>query len=102
MTCLSFAADGTLWVGTKVGAARRWPNGEWNYRMGPRWMIGDEVIDILAESDGSAYILTANSLTHLFTRKMTLREKAKHYDAIAQSAACSPRRGDKLQSARRE
>lgn len=85
VTCLSFAEDGTLWVGTKVGAARRWPNRQWNYRMGPRWMIGDEVIDILATSDGGAYILTANSLTHLFTRKMTLREKARHYDAIAQA-----------------
>jgi hypothetical protein len=85
VTCLSFADDGTLWVGTKVGAARRWPNGEWNYRMGPRWMVGDEVVDILADADGGAYILTANSLTHLFTRKMTLREKAKHYDAIARA-----------------
>ena len=85
VTCLSFAADGTLWVGTKVGAARRQSNGEWNYRMGPRWMIGDEVIDIVATSDSSAYILTAKSVTHLFTRKMTLREKAKHYDAIAQA-----------------
>jgi hypothetical protein len=85
VTCLSFADDGTLWVGTKVGAARRWPNGEWNYRMGPRWMAGDEVIDIVADADGSAYILTENSLTHLFTRKMTLREKAKHYDAIARA-----------------
>jgi hypothetical protein len=85
VTCLSFADDGTLWVGTKVGAARRWPNGEWNYRMGPRWMIGDEVIDIVAAPEGSAYILTKRSLTHLYTRKMTLREKARHYDAIAQA-----------------
>ena len=85
VTCLSFAADGTLWVGTKVGAARRWPNGEWNYRMGPRWMIGDEVIGIVAASEGGAYILTPKSVTHLFTRKMTLREKAKHYDAIVQA-----------------
>jgi hypothetical protein len=85
VTCLSFSADGTLWVGTKIGAARRWPNGEWNYRMGPRWMIGDEVIDVLATSQGGAYILTQKSLTHLFTRKMTLREKAKHYDAIARA-----------------
>ena len=85
VTCLSFAADGTLWVGTKVGAARRRPNGEWNYRMGPRWMIGDEVIDIVAASEGGAYILTPKSVTHLFTRKMTLREKAKHYDAIVQA-----------------
>jgi hypothetical protein len=53
--------------------------------MGPRWMIGDEVIDILAGPDGSAYILTAKSLTHLFTRRMTLREKAKHYDAIVRA-----------------
>jgi hypothetical protein len=85
VTCLSFAADGTLWVGTKVGAARRWPSGEWNYRMGPRWLIGDEVLDIVAAPDGSGYILTAHSLTHLYTRKMTLREKARHYDAIAQA-----------------
>jgi hypothetical protein len=48
-------------------------------------MIGDEVIDILAAPEGGAYILTANSLTHLFTRKMSLREKAKHYDAIVQA-----------------
>lgn len=85
VTCLSFADDGTLWVGTKVGAARRHPNGEWNYRMGPRWMIGDEVLDIIAEPEGAAYILTADSITHLFARKMTLREKAKIYDAIAQA-----------------
>ena len=85
VNCLSFAADGSLWVGTKVGAARRQPDGKWNYRMGPRWMNGDEVIDILAESDGAAYILTADSVTHLFTRRMTLREKAKHYDAIVQA-----------------
>jgi Two component regulator propeller len=85
VTCLSFADDGTLWVGTKVGAARRWPNGEWNYRMGPRWMVGDEVTDILAAPDGGAFILTADSLTHLFTRKMTLREKAKHYDEIVRA-----------------
>jgi hypothetical protein len=85
VTCLSFDKDGTLWVGTKVGAARRWPNGEWSYRMGPRWMIGDEVIDILATENGGAYILTKKSLTHLFTRKMTLREKAKHYDALARA-----------------
>ncbi|HEY3394053.1 MAG TPA: two-component regulator propeller domain-containing protein [Lacipirellulaceae bacterium] len=85
VTCLSFAADGTLWVGTKVGAARRRPSGEWNYRIGPRWMVGDEVIDVLATSQGGAYILTRKSLTHLFTRKMTLREKAIHYDAIARA-----------------
>jgi Two component regulator propeller len=85
VTCLSFDTDGSLWVGTKIGAARRWPNGEWNYRMGPRWMIGDEVVDVLAMSQGGAYILTQKSLTHLFTRKMTLREKAKHYDAIARA-----------------
>jgi hypothetical protein len=85
VTCLSFDTDGTLWVGTKVGAARRWPNGQWNYRMGPRWMIGDEVIGIMATSQGGAYILSNKSLTHLFTRKMTLREKAKHYDAIARA-----------------
>jgi hypothetical protein len=85
VTCLSFDGDGTLWVGTKVGAARRWPDGQWNYRMGPRWMIGDEVIDILAAPDGAAYILTAKGVTHLFTRKMTLREKARHYDAIVQA-----------------
>jgi hypothetical protein len=85
VTCLSFDADGTLWVGTKLGAARRWPNGQWNYRMGPRWMVGDEVIDIVALPEGSAYVLTAKSLTHLFTRRMSLREKAKHYDAIVQA-----------------
>jgi hypothetical protein len=85
VTCLSFDKDGTLWVGTKVGAARRWPYGQWNYRMGPRWMIGDDVIDVLATENGGAYILTARSLTHLATREMTLREKAKHYDAIARA-----------------
>jgi hypothetical protein len=85
VTSLSFDADGTLWVGTQIGAARRWPSGQWNYRMGPRWMIGNEVLDIVAAPQGSAYILTAKSLTHLFTRRMTLREKAKHYDAIVQA-----------------
>ncbi len=84
VTCLSFAPDGTLWVGTKIGAARRNKDGQWNYRMGPRWMIGDEVLDIAAIENGGAWILTKESLTHLVPKKMTLRQKAKIYDEITQ------------------
>jgi len=80
VTSLSFASDGTLWVGTAVGAARRSPEGQWNYRMGPRWMVGDRVVDVAATDEGGAWILTDESLTHLFTRTMTLRQKAQTYD----------------------
>lgn len=85
VTCLSFAPDGALWVGTRSGAARRNLGGDWSYRAGPRWMLGDEVLDIVATPERGAYILTSDSLTHVFTRPMTLREKARHYDAIAQA-----------------
>ncbi len=83
-TSLSFAPDGTLWVGTAVGAARRSSEGHWSYRMGPRWMVGDQVLAVEALENGGAWILTRDSLTRIFTRRLTLREKAKIYDQITQ------------------
>lgn len=84
-TALSFAPDGTLWVGTKFGAARRKTDGDWDYRAGPRWMIGDEVLDVAAFGEqGAAWILTDKSLTLLQPIRMTLREKARILDEITQ------------------
>lgn len=84
-TSISFASDGGMWVGTAVGAAYRSPSGDWSYRMGPRWMAGDKVLDVAAFDDGGAWILTAKSLTRVEPRRMTLREKAKIYDDITQA-----------------
>ena len=77
--CGDAAPDGTLWLGSKQGAAclRR---GKWEYYGGPRYLLSDEVIAVAAEDDGGAWIATTGGLTHVTRADMTLLEKAERFE----------------------
>jgi hypothetical protein len=72
--------DGEVWFGTRIGAIRF--NGtNWTYRQGRRWLAHDEVRDIAVCAQGHSWFATANGVTVIERRLMTLAQKAQHYEA---------------------
>ncbi|RAJ11490.1 ligand-binding sensor domain-containing protein [Arenibacter echinorum] len=74
------APDGKMWVGTEYGITRFVP-GEKDYsvRLGRRWLVSDEVRDIAFDQQGNAWIATANGVSAIKNRKMTLATKADYF-----------------------
>lgn len=68
------------WFGTSKGVIQLRRNGDFAYRQGPRWLPDDHVNDILAMSDGSAWVATKGGVAHIYFEPMTLAEKAEHYE----------------------
>lgn len=82
--CVTPASDGSVWVGTRLGAMR-YDGQRWSLRHSRRWLVSDDVRDIVFDGDGTAWIATDQGVSAIKTRKMTLAEKASHYDAICQA-----------------
>jgi hypothetical protein len=79
-TCLCTAADGSIWMGTHVGAIR-FDGQHWFYRQGKRWLPSDEVRDIAVDPSGSVWIATAEGISKIHYQWMTLAEKAEFYES---------------------
>ena len=79
MTAIAGAADGTIWFGTRIGAIR-FDGTSWAYRQGKRWLPHDEVRDVALDKDGNAWIATAEGISFIHFKPMTLAEKAKFYE----------------------
>ncbi|MGC9320236.1 MAG: hypothetical protein ACP5KN_19540, partial [Armatimonadota bacterium] len=69
--CGSVGPDGTLWLGGRQGAVCL-RHGRWEYYAGPRYLPADEVIDLAAGPEGSAWIATAEGLAHITRATLTL------------------------------
>lgn len=85
--CGSIAADGTLWLGSRQGAACL-RKGAWEYYAGPRYLLSDEVIDIAAEPEGGAWIATSEGVTHVSRVELTLEEKAERFEQRVRARHC--------------
>jgi hypothetical protein len=72
--------DGSLWFGSKVGAFMLRKDGKFNYYASERWIPGDEVKHISRGDGNSILILTTKGLGKIVFEKMTLHDKAVHYD----------------------
>jgi len=72
--------DGRMWVGTNYGITRFTP-GEKNYsvRLSKRWLMSDEVRDIAFDKEGFAWIATANGVSAIKHRTLTLEQKADFF-----------------------
>lgn len=79
--CLAFAPNGDLWAGTPEGACRL-RNGKWSYFWGKRWLPGNRVYAIAVDSQNRAWIATDKGVACIESVKMTLREKAEHYEKL--------------------
>ncbi len=79
--CLAFAPNGDLWLGTPEGACRL-RDGKWSYFWGKRWLPDNRVQAIAVDSRNRAWIATTNGLACIESVRMTLREKAEHYERL--------------------
>ncbi|RTE55256.1 regulator [Arenibacter aquaticus] len=72
--------DGRMWIGTQYGLTRFTP-GETSYsvRLGRRWLVSDQVRDIAFDTQGNAWIATANGVSAIKVREMTLADKADYF-----------------------
>ncbi len=71
--------DGTLWVGTSIGAARFDGKG-WEYLQSRRYLADDRVLSIAVAPDGSAWFGTPGGVSHVEYKMMTLAEKAAFFE----------------------
>jgi len=81
ITCVR-AIGGALWFGTPRGAFAVQPNGRIDYYASRRWLPDDNVQDIAPGPDGSVLVLTATGLSQIRFTRMTLAEKAAHFERI--------------------
>lgn len=76
------AVGDVVWFGTPSGAFSRQPDGRIDYYASRRWLLDDNVLDIWPGEDGSVLILSRHGLNILHFRKMTLAQKAEHFDRL--------------------
>jgi Two component regulator propeller len=78
-TCVKKSFDGTMWVGTKVGVARFFPDGKHSLLFSRRWLMDDHVNDIAFDKDGNAWIATEQGVSAIKKKWMTLDTKQDYY-----------------------
>jgi hypothetical protein len=72
--------DGNLWFGSTRGAFRLRKDGKFDYYASERWIPSDYVIEIVKGPDHSVLILTDKGIGQIFSKSMTLNEKALFYE----------------------
>ncbi len=82
--CLAHAPNGDVWGGTTLGAWRL-RNGEWRYFWGKRWMPGNHVNAITVDKASAAWLSTDGGIAKIEENRVTLAEKAAHYEEITQA-----------------
>lgn len=86
---LTFAPDGTLWIGTGRGAVQ-YKEGRWALRHSRRWLLSDDVRDIAVDREGTAWIATAEGVSAIRRRSMTLQQKAGYFQDILEKRHIRP------------
>jgi len=82
-TCIKKSADGTMWVGTKIGVVRFYANGKHSLRFSRRWLINDHVNDIAFDNNGDAWIATEQGVSAIKKKLMSLESKQNYfYDVL--------------------
>lgn len=79
--CMVFAPNGDLWAGTPEGACRL-RDGKWSYFWGRRWLPGNQVYAIAIDRQNRAWLATDGGVACIESVRMTLQEKAAHYERI--------------------
>lgn len=80
--CIQKAPDGTMWIGTDRGIIRYIKDGSLSLRHSRRWLLCDKVRDIAFDGDGNAWIATAQGVSAIKKKPVTLAEKAEYFQHI--------------------
>ncbi|GAB3010011.1 hypothetical protein GCM10027284_30630 [Cyclobacterium sediminis] len=72
--------DSLLWIGTAKGLIRKGKN--WRYYTSKRWLVDDQINDILAIEPGKVWVATPNGISEIGLKAMTLEEKANGIEDI--------------------
>jgi hypothetical protein len=80
---------GRLWVATKLGVAR-YEAGKWSLRHSRRWVLSDDCRDVDIDKNGTAWVATANGVSAIHHKYMTLADKAEHYLKILRARHIRP------------
>ncbi len=79
--CVACGPDGRMWVGSTQGAA--WFDGHrWAVRCNRRWLVNNDVRDIAFDRNGVTWIATANGVSAIVPKQMTLAEKARYFQKV--------------------
>ncbi len=76
------AVDGKLWFGSTQGAFSLRKDGKYDYYASERWIPSDKVVKIAKGPENSVLILTDKGIGQIFTKSMTLAEKAAYYEKM--------------------
>ncbi|HNX56076.1 MAG TPA: hypothetical protein PKO30_10860 [Prolixibacteraceae bacterium] len=74
--------DGKLWFGSTQGAFSLRKDGKYDYYASERWIPSDKVVKIAKGPENSVLILTDKGIGQIFTKSMTLAEKAAYYEKM--------------------
>lgn len=79
VTSVDRAPDGTMWVGTNLGVVRYYNDGSHSLRFSKRWLVDDHVRDVAFSKNGNAWVATANGVSAIKKKEMTLAEKESYF-----------------------
>lgn len=75
VNAVRLAPDNSMWVGTQTGVVRYLPDGSHSLRFSRRWLMDDQVNDIVFDTEGTAWIATPKGVSAIRKMKMTLAQK---------------------------
>ncbi len=75
VNCIRQSPEGVMWVGTDVGVVRFEQDGTHSLRFSQRWLTNNKVNDVAFDRKGNAWIATANGVSAINRREMTLADK---------------------------
>jgi hypothetical protein len=83
VNCIQRSPDGVMWVGTDVGVVRYRSDGSHSLLFSRRWLMDDKVNDIAFDSKGNGWIATANGVSVVKRKSVTLASKQLYfYDVL--------------------
>ena len=74
----NFDENGVIWLAFNKGAARWDATEGWHYYQSRHWLANDDARVIAGRTRAATYIATPEGISYIYTKAMTLEEKAKY------------------------
>jgi hypothetical protein len=81
--CHIISPCGDEWYGGEYGVALK-QGDRWRYFYGRRWLPDNHVRCIISDGDNGVWAGTEHGISHLYTKEMTLKEKARFFQEVTE------------------